>query len=177
MPGTLGGVDFLGIAGYRPQWLVGIRALAAAHGARLGGLVGRRLDRVWLLEDEDGEWFADAPVLLDFGGDLLEVCHNKLWDLSLTWNTVDPGRDVVPPWLEGVRLHWREDLVDWVTHAHGCRLQEAALLEYTRDDMASGMVAPYFDFGATLLTIYNGLDENALTSSAPGPTYRRHSVY
>ena len=56
-----------GIPGYQPHWLNGRDSIRAAHGRRLAGLVGLTLRHLWLAWDlDDDEWFADAPVLLDF---------------------------------------------------------------------------------------------------------------
>ncbi len=42
----------------------------------LAALVGRRLSAVWLVWDRDDDtWFADAPVLLGFEGEQVELCH------------------------------------------------------------------------------------------------------
>lgn len=56
-----------GVVGYRPRWLRGCSAVAAAHGRILALLEGRRPTRallVWDL-DEDARFF-DGLVLLDF---------------------------------------------------------------------------------------------------------------
>ncbi|MEU4771635.1 hypothetical protein [Micromonospora sp. NPDC023644] len=70
--------DF-GVAGYRPGWLNGIDEITDRHGRRLRGLVGRRLTRTWVVwDDDDDEWFADCPVVLDFAGERVEVNHPEV---------------------------------------------------------------------------------------------------
>ena len=52
----------------------GASAVKAAHGERLRALTGRPLTRVWAVWDlHDDEWFADCPVLFDFGGEQVEL--------------------------------------------------------------------------------------------------------
>lgn len=163
--------DF-GIDGYRPVWLRGYAATAAAHGPRLTALVGRALQRVWLVWDlDDDEWFADCPVLLDFGTDQVEVNHWKLDELSVTWNSIDPSRPVT--WAD-FRLAWRPEPLPQLAPLPGQPLQRVELLEWTGGDMGNGSVDLQFVFPATYLTVHNGMDENGLSFDPPGPHHTRH---
>lgn len=55
---------------------------------------------------EDGEWFADCPVVLDFDGVQVELGHWKLDEVSIGWNTIDTsaaitgwdGLELTPRW-------------------------------------------------------------------------------
>jgi hypothetical protein len=86
----------LGIAGFEPMWLAGLDTIRRAHGERLARLVGRRLTAVDLVYvAEDGSWFADTPMVLDFAGECVEICHRKFADLSITWNTIDRSAPIV----------------------------------------------------------------------------------
>ncbi|GAA2324694.1 hypothetical protein GCM10010431_53150 [Streptomyces kunmingensis] len=54
-----------------------------AHEARLAALNGRRLSGFALVRFvEDGGWFAECPVALDFEGIQVEICHSKFDELS-----------------------------------------------------------------------------------------------
>jgi hypothetical protein len=80
----------MGIPGFEPSFLIGIDAVQAVHGSRLAALAGRRLSGFAVVRfAEDGEWFADCPVVLDFDGIQVEVCHWKLDELSIGWDTID----------------------------------------------------------------------------------------
>jgi hypothetical protein len=173
-------VTFFGIEGYEPRWLTGRREVTAAHGARLAALVGRRLGAVWLVWDRDDDtWFADAPVLLDFEGEQVELCHSKFRDLSITGDTVDPaGR---PVWSDAgeppFRLAWRDDVRAEPAALRGRELRSVELLEWAGADMADGSVAPRFAFaGGGAVTVFNALDENGLEFGEPDPAYRRHPL-
>ncbi|WPO76678.1 hypothetical protein [Streptomyces sp. KN37] len=86
--------DF-GIAGYRPAWLGDRSGVVQEHGHRLRGLAGRTLTRVWVVWDlRDDEWFCDCPVLFGFDGQQVEINHQKLGGLSLTWDMIDPTHPV-----------------------------------------------------------------------------------
>lgn len=83
----------MGIPGFEPSFLVGIDAARAAHGPRLAELAGRRLTGFTVVcLAEDGKWFADCPVVLDFDGIQVEVCHWELDELSIGWNSMAPVR-------------------------------------------------------------------------------------
>ncbi|QIP87831.1 hypothetical protein GLX30_31630 [Streptomyces sp. Tu 2975] len=160
--------DYFGIWGYSPVWQPG-RDAAAAHGERLARLAGRTLTHAWLLWDvDDDEWFADAPVLLDFDGEQLEIQHGKLDDLSLTWNTVVP--DTNPFLWASSMLRWRNDLVAASDEA----VSAVELLEWRGQDMAHGMVAVSIVLAHGRVTVHNALDENGLAFGPPEPEY--HAV-
>lgn len=168
------------IQGYQPQWLNGLSAISAAHAARLQALVGHQLRRAWVVWDvDDDEWFADAPVLLDFGHEQVEINHKKFDDLSITWNTVDPvGRqswiwgDPSDPDVLDFPLAWRHDANAELAALQGQRLQSVDLLVYAGRDVANGMVAVSFAFPDGRVTIANGLDENSLEFGEPDPGFR-----
>jgi hypothetical protein len=169
----------MGIPGFEPSFLVGIDAVRAVHGSRLAGLAGRRLSGFAVVRfGEDGEWFADCPVVLDFDGIQVEVCHWKLDELSIGWDTIDT-RAAITGWEQAdftpVWSHADERLRPFA----GRELREAALLEWRPSgrDLAAGNVAVEFDFGsAGCFRIANGLDENLVETGAAQPDYVRHRL-
>ncbi|MGW6529113.1 hypothetical protein [Streptomyces venezuelae] len=84
------------IPGFEPSFRIGVDSIRQAHGARLARLAGRRLTGFALVRfAEDGEWFADCPVVLDFDGIQVEVCHWKLDELSIGWDTIDTAAPIL----------------------------------------------------------------------------------
>lgn len=163
---------YLGIEGYQPSWQHGLASIRTRHGRRLAGLVGRRLSHAWLVWDRDAdEWFADAPVLLDFDGDQLAIQHQKFDDLSITWATADPNKPV--SFLE-FDLAWRSGATSDLANLEGRHLREISLLEWRGGDMADGMVAVHLRFDDGQLTVYNALDENGLSFTSPMAQYVSH---
>ncbi|MFJ7128029.1 hypothetical protein [Streptomyces sp. NPDC098101] len=157
---------------YAPEWLRGRAAIAARHGDRLRALVGRTLVQAWLLWDvADDTWFADGPVLLDFGGEQVEIQHRKFDDLAVGWNSLAPRGSAHWP---GFDLRWRHDAVPALASLQGRVLQDVELLEWRGDDAAWGTVAVGFVFPHGRVTVFNALDENGLGFTAPEPSYERH---
>ncbi|MFG2645054.1 hypothetical protein ACGFYP_29260 [Streptomyces sp. NPDC048370] len=168
----------MGISGFKPSFLVGVEAVRQAHGSRLARLAGRRLTGFALARFvEDGDWFADCPVLLDFDGVQVEVCHSKLDELSIGWDTIDTAATITGwEWSE-FTPHWShsdERLEPFL----GQGLCEVALLEWrpADRDLAAGTVAVEFAFAGGCLRIVNGLDENCIELGVAQPDYVRHRL-
>jgi len=166
----------MGIAGFRPSFLSGVEAIRQAHGARLAELTGRRLTGFALVRfAEDGDWFADCPVVLDFNGIQVEVCHSKFDELSIGWDTIDTTATVTGwEWFELTPQwsHSDERLEPFIDQ----ELREVTLLEWrpAGRDLAAGTVALEFVFAADRLRIANGLDENRIETGAAQPDHLRH---
>lgn len=168
----------MGIVGFEPAFLVGIDAVRGEHGPRLAALAGRRLTGFAIVRfTEDGDWFADCPVVLDFGGVQVEICHWKLDELSIGWNTIDTTA-AIADW-ESIDLtpEWScadERLGPFV----GQQLREVAVLEWrpSGPDLADRTVAVEFVFDAGRFHIANGLDENSIAVGQAHPDYIRHRL-
>ncbi|WP_254402455.1 hypothetical protein [Streptomyces sp. AC555_RSS877] len=168
----------MGISGFEPSLLVGLDAIRQAHGSRLATLAGRRLTGFAVVRfAEDGDWFADCPVVLDFDGIQVEVCHWKLDELSIGWGTIDTAADIAGwEWFE-LAPQWSqrdERLEPFV----GQEMREVALLEWrpAGRDLAAGTVAVEFAFAGGCLRIVNGLDENRIEVGEAQPEYVRHRL-
>ncbi|MDT3446512.1 MULTISPECIES: hypothetical protein [unclassified Pseudofrankia] len=126
---------------------------------------------------EDGDWFADCPVVLDFDGVQVEVCHYKFDELSVGWDTIDTAVTITGWESSEFTPQWSgsdERLEPFV----GQELREVALLEWrpAEYDLAAGTVAVEFTFARGRLEIFNGLDENRLEVGAAHPDYLRHGL-
>ncbi|MFJ3405231.1 hypothetical protein [Promicromonospora sp. NPDC090134] len=166
---------YFGIEHYKTEYQRGLDAIATRHGDRLNALAGRALSHAWVLWDvEDDSWFADAPVLFDFGDEQLEVQHNKFDELSITWNTIDARSSV--RWPES-KLVWRDDALAGLSLLHGQRVLAGQLFEWRgpEPDLANGMVAVGVVFENGRVLVYNALDENGLDFEQPRPEYQLHS--
>lgn len=168
-------MSYLGIRGYQPQWLTGRHTIARAHGLRLHAQVGRRLTNSWLVWNHiRDEWYADWPVLLDFEGEQVELTHQKVDDLSITWNSIDPSEPIAygeDP--KDISLAWRDDACLRLAAFHGQQLHTVELLVWSGSDM----VAVSFGFAHDRITITNGLDDNAIEFGPPEPEYRSYPLH
>ncbi len=165
--------DFLEIPGYRPDWRSGASGIRANWGELVAGLAGRRLAQIWLLYSPDDEWFSDAPVLVQLDDTVLEICHHKLGELSITVDTIDLDRPVEWAW-EGWSWEWRKSGLEETASLIGQQIDSVGFVEWRggSDDVANGMVALRVDVGDETLLVFNGLDENAVAVGPPDERYR-----
>ena len=166
----------MGISGYEPSFLIGIDAVRKAHGPRLARLVGRRLTRFALVRFvEDGDWFAECPVILDFEGVQVEVCHWKFDELSIGWNSIDTVA-AIAGWEHSEFTPEWSHVDDRLEAFIGRELREVALLEWrpSRPDAARGTVTVEFVFDTDRLRVANGLDENLIEVGPTQAEYVRH---
>ncbi|MEU1146781.1 hypothetical protein ACFYO9_29980 [Streptomyces sp. NPDC005863] len=168
----------LGISFFEPSYLTGVDAIQQAHGSRLAALAGRRLTGFALVRFvEDGDWYAECPVVLAFDGIQVEVCHWKLDELSIDWNTIETAATITGWESFELTPYWshRDDRLEPFV---GQELREVTLLEWRPEerDLAAGTVAVEFAFADGCLRIVNGLDENRIEVDAAHPDYVRHEL-
>ncbi|MEV4095889.1 hypothetical protein [Streptosporangium saharense] len=168
----------MGVSGFEPTFLVGLQAIRDEHGQGLAALGGRCLTGFALVRFvEDGEWYAGCPVVLDFDGVQVEICHSKFDELSIGWNTVDTTAaisgwewfELTPAWSSA-----DERLEPFI----GQELSEVALLEWRPSgrDMAAGTLAVEFVFDTGRFHIANALDENGIEVGDAHPEWVRHPL-
>ena len=150
----------------------------ASEGPRLGGLIGRELERVWLAVDSDGQWFNDDAVLFEFTGQIqLEIAVYQVGLLALTWNTVD--KKMPANWLGcwDYDLKWQvaaDD--DWVA-VFGRVVREIQIVDYD-SNLGFGAYAVQFHFDSNShLVVFNALDELGVGDQPiEGPEFGVHPV-
>jgi hypothetical protein len=168
----------MGISGFDPAFLTGLDAVRREHGSRLAALAGRRLTGFALVRfAEDGDWFADCPVVLDFDGTQVEICHWKLDELSIGWDAIDTAASITGGECSEPTPEW-SFADERLGQFFGQELREVALLESrpAGRDLASGTVAVEFAFAERRLHIANGLDENSIHVGAAHQGYVRHRL-
>ncbi|MGI5289522.1 hypothetical protein ACQEVF_40145 [Nonomuraea polychroma] len=162
------------IPGYHPKWLVGRERIQAVHGERLAALAGRRLSRVWLLWNlKSDAYFGDGPVIMDFEGVRVEICHQRINWLSITWGGIDPAQPLEP---SSFRLGLRGDNLGEMDRFVGQVVAGVELLEWIPDDASRGNVAVHIDFGGDGITIYNRIDSTEMSFGVPDSRYDRHRL-
>jgi hypothetical protein len=165
------------ISGWVPQWAQG-RDHVSGQRTNLLALHGHRIIDSWLVWDlQHDKWFADLPVVLVLDhGRQLEVCWKNLDILSITWNTIDVSTTPIA-WVTWP-LAWRSQGHESLRAVTGQTITLAAFTEYrfttrqllppTNELRSTWLVAGIWlethDGG---LHIFNALDENGLSSSAP----------
>ena len=166
----------LGIEGYEPDWHHDAEALAAVHRTRFVRLIGRPLRSSWLMWDvAERGWFADGPVVLDFGLTHVEITHRKFDECAITWDAID--MNVPIDWYE--HFDWRPDPTAALRHARGRILRAVNIIELVNHTEWRPKVlhAVEFLFDGARLAIYNAMDENGITDvpeeDLPSTSWRR----
>ena len=152
----------LGIEGYEPEWHHDAEALAAVHRTRFVRLIGRKLRSSWLMWDiAERGWFADGPVILDFGHTHVEITHRKFDECAITWDQID--RDVPVDLYE--HFDWRPDPHAALRRARGRPLRAVNVIERTTsaDWRPRVLHAVEFLFEGARLAVFHAMDENGLT--------------
>ncbi len=162
------------LGGYRPRWLYSAREILDVHGSKLSRLVGQSLKHTWLLWDEDlDQWYAEGPVIFEFGRTRLTVCHRRTGECSLSWDDLDPS-EPVDAGDESIRLLWRQDPMPSLGVAAGHPLRVLDLIEDGDPDGRWMIEAVEFGFGNPHLRLTNIDGRNTLSSGiAPASNTRR----
>lgn len=164
-----------GISGWRADWRPAPEQLSR-HADALGALVGARLTGAWTIWIGESDWFADMPVVLQFDGvQQLEVCWQKLDDISISWNTIDV--EVAPKaWIDN--LSWRSWAHTELQMNRGRTVTSVAGTEAIlttsdvdyphrvprRSELIGGLWLATTGPG---LHVFNALDENGLSTVEP----------
>lgn len=125
-------------------------------------LIGRKLRSSWLMWDvAQRGWFADGPVILDFGLSHVEITHRKFDECAITWDHIDMARPI--DWYE--HFDWRADPNAALRKARGRQLRAVNIIEHTTsaDWRPRVLHAVEFLFDGARLAIYNAMDENGIT--------------
>lgn len=107
----------------------------------------------------------------------MEICHWKLDELSIGWDTIDTSKAIVGwDWWE-LTPEWSrvdERLEPFV----GWELREVALLEWrpSKREIPTRTVAVEFAFDVGRFRIANGLDQNSIEVDAAQLQYRRQRL-
>lgn len=163
------------VSGWRPVWMSAAEQLQHERAA-LQGITGARLVEGWIAwNHEHDEWFADLPVVLRFeDGRQLELCWQKLDDLSITWNTIDVSVRPVA-WVTWP-LSWRASAHPSIVAVTGDLVERLAVTEHlfttTRlepgresDTQSAWLIGGlWMETPTSGLHIFNALDENGLSN-------------
>ncbi len=166
----------LGIEGYEPVWHHDAEALAAVHRHRFARLIGRTLRAGWLMWDvAERGWFADGPVILDFGSTHIEISHRKFDECAITWDQVDMS----VPIDRYAHFDWRPDPHVALRNARGRPLRAVNVIELVTPAEWRPRIlhAVEFLFAGARLAVYNAMDENGLSdvpeADLPAHSWRR----
>jgi hypothetical protein len=169
---------FLGVPGYRPQFLAAPDHIGEEDRARLRALRGQRLVRSWAVWFEwtvlerngrvrrkESGWLQVGPLILEFETARLELAAWKT-DTCLSWDTIDIAQGV--HWGgedDDSRTWWRADALEPLTALRD-PLDEVLIVDW--------YAALGFGFraGTALALVFNAGDELGLSDAPDSPHVR-----
>lgn len=107
--------DWMGVPGFDPSFAFDIREAVADCNAAKGLAAGRRVDSVLAgFDRERNTWEPALPVLFLVGGHVISVCNNKLDEVSVAVDQIDPSKGIADfmstweDWDGKWDMEWRE---------------------------------------------------------------------
>ena len=120
--------------GYKMNLIDELDGFLEVHQARLKAIVGTQICQMWFVWSEPySEWWVDAPVVLDFGGQHLEFQGCKFmcsvcWDSIRLQDPLDPG------------LVWVQQLPNYdLSQILGRRVESINLFTLARGERVRGL--------------------------------------
>jgi len=159
--------------------------LLAEHRSRLLSLVGSSLEATWVAWDtEDDTWFDDEAVILQIGGQRLEIVCFKMNEIALTWNEIDLDSPPASVSDWSFELSWRRNGHPVLREAVGAVVEAVSVIEhlFTWEFPPSGRRQPEpvgaksscwllhgleFRHSQGVLQVFNALDRNGVADKAP----------
>jgi hypothetical protein len=163
-----------GLENYQPQFVETLDEVLELGRALAGEVVGKTIDAVWTAwlpgeQGRDDTWWDDAPVIIEIGGVLYELCWIETTRFALTRNSIE----LTEP------FHWfgSEELVlEWRQHTHGLvsdllgqqiigiELMETMFEVRSRDSVEVRLIPNAIDFlvEGGRLSVFNAFDKNGI---------------
>ena len=162
----------LGISSYKPNFHTSVSEFIDEHETQLKHLIGKQISRYWLMWDlKDDRWFSDGPVILEIDKERYEFCAYQMSQFSMTRNSFELSEPL--DWYDSgdeLPLIWKENSLPKMNQHLGKHITSINILSYQNKSPLLTGIEFLFHSGRDsnkndVFCIYNGLDENALSSS------------
>ncbi len=169
-----------GIESYYPHFYTDTKEIIKELGLKLSNIKDKRIIDVLVVWDTKNEnWFKDCPVVLNIEGIQLELCANKIDELSITFNTIDMSQKIDWYGIDEFKLEWRKEPFSDLLLAKGKKIKNIELIEYnyqtvivySKDNLKSVgdqnsswiLNGIGFELEDGYFSVCNGLDENEIS--------------
>ena len=163
---------------YTPDYIDTVSELIAKKAALLKPLVGQRLLSSYVVWDiVENEWFFDGPVILIFEEKQIELCCNKLEEISITSGATDIGANQIISWDPEGPYEWRKNALEEINYVIDSALEKINIIEFefttwpagensSSPNTSSNWILNGLDFyfSKGFFTFFNALDENGITN-------------
>lgn len=161
----------LGISTYKPKFYSEPEIFIKKFDKILSELIGKRIDRFWIMWNiKENEWLADGPIILEIAGKRYEFTIYQLDEFSLTINSFELTDKLDWYGLESeMPLIWKENGIAELTKNLDKPIIGINILTYSSVALLTGiefvLEKESESDNDNFFTIYNGLDENALSTT------------
>ena len=141
-------------------------------------IIGQKLLASYVVWDiEEDEWFTDGVVVFEFEKLRLELCCNKMEEISVKFNSIDLLKKPYIYWDSNGPYEWRKNAISEVNEVIGNKLEKLRIVEAEFCSWPSSesygtpnMVCTWilnginFYFSNGYFAFFNALDENGITN-------------
>jgi len=141
-------------------------------------IIGQKLLASYVVWDiEEDEWFTDGVVVFEFEKLRLELCCNKMEEISVKFNSIDLLKKPYIYWDSNGPYEWRKNAISEVNEVIGNKLEKLRIVEAEFCSWPMGehygspnMVCTWilnginFYFSNGYFAFFNALDENDITN-------------
>lgn len=171
----------LGITTYEPNFFNDANLFLKTQKDKFEKLIGKPITRFWVMWDEkENEWYPDGPVILEVDGNNYEFCAYQLDDFNFTLNKIDltekldwygMGDELPLSWKENGKQELQESLNQPISAINILTYNYKSKNVETGEPHEERFIMHGIEFelkkendNTTYFSIFNGLDQNALSS-------------
>jgi len=152
------------INGYNPDWIVNRVDAEKLLSSWSKNWIGNSIEESFVgWYPPDDSWFADLPIILIIGGEQIEICWQKFDSLSITKNQLSRNKCI----SSGEEYPYKVNALPELAASIGKTILAVKLgmSSMTIEDITLPIINSVdFYLAGGFLSIYNALDENAVSS-------------
>lgn len=169
-----------GVETYNPKFFMDVYQICEKYEQHFKELIGKYISETWIVWDKNhNEWFRDCPIIFNINGIQLELCAYKLDQFAITFNEINLSEKLDWYGMDEFDLEWRRDAFAELLQIKNKLIKNIEIIEYNfsteviyskNEPESIGYKASCwvlngigFELESSYFSIYNGLDENAIT--------------
>ena len=116
---------------YTPEYIDKTPELISKKSDLLKALIGQKLSASYVVWDlDENEWFFDGPVVLIFERNQVELCCNKLEEISITSGAADVRSNPIISWDPEGPYEWRKNALKEINCVVDNTVEKINIIEF-----------------------------------------------